>query len=72
MFPLDRAQLTKADRWGLADWLAEKRLPQVNEKSKRVVPSRTVYARFWKRGIDIAVSGVALIVTLPINAVVRS
>lgn len=66
---MDRSLLTKAQRWGLADWLAEKRLPQVNANSAPVVPSRTLYARFWKRGIDIVVSGVALVITLPVNAV---
>ena len=66
---MDRAELTKADRWGLASWLAEKRLAMVNEKSDPVVPSKTVYARFWKRGIDVVISAAALIITLPINCV---
>ena len=66
---MDRTLLTKAQRWELSDCLARDRLPSVNSACAPVHPSRTLYARFWKRGIDIVVSAVALIITLPINLV---
>ena len=66
---MDRRNLTKAQRWEIADKLAAERLPIVNSLSKHVSPSRTLYARFVKRGIDLVVSAMALIITLPINAV---
>lgn len=66
---MDRHELTKAQRWALADYLATEHLPEVNRNSVSVIPSRTFYARFVKRALDIAVSGVALIVTSPINLV---
>lgn len=66
---MDRAKLTKAQRWELADRLAEERLPIVNAQCKDVVPSDNLYARYGKRVLDIAVSGVALIVTFPVNLI---
>ena len=51
----------------IADWLAEDRLPAINASLEPVVPSKTLYARYGKRGIDIVVSSAALVVTLPIN-----
>ena len=62
-----RENLTKAQRWIIADRLAEERLPLINEGLSDVIPSRTLYVRFGKRVVDIAVSGTALVVTLPIN-----
>ena len=62
--------LTKAQRWALADKLAEDRLPLVNAALEEVVPADNFYARYGKRALDIVISGVALIVTLPINAVI--
>lgn len=64
-----KVELTKAQRWGLADKLAEERLPSINATLAPVLPSKTLYARIVKRGIDIVVSAVALVVTLPVNAV---
>ena len=65
---MDSEFLTKAQRWELADKLAEERLPRVNLLFEPVKPSRTLYARYIKRGIDVVVSAAALTVTLPINA----
>lgn len=62
-------ELTKALRWDIADRLAEDRLPLVNAISASVKPSNTLYSRYVKRGIDIVVSGAALLVTSPINIV---
>lgn len=66
---MDRDNLTKAQRWELADRLAEDRLPEINASLIDVVPKRGLYARYGKRLLDIVISSVALIVTLPINAV---
>lgn len=66
---MDRSGLTKAQRWEIADKLAAERLPMVNRLSEPIIPSRTLYARFVKRGIDLVVSAAALAITLPINAV---
>lgn len=65
----DRRQLTKAQRWTIADALAAERLPIIDAGLKEVHPSDTFYARHGKRLVDIAVSGAALIVTAPINLV---
>ena len=62
-------ELTKAQRWRLADILADERLPRVNKLHAAVKPSRTLYSRYIKRGIDIVVAVGALVITLPINAV---
>lgn len=64
-----REDLTKAQRWAVADKLAEDRLPMVNAMSKEVHPSNTLYARYGKRVLDVVISAAALIVTAPINAV---
>lgn len=61
--------LTKAQRWAVADKLAEERLSEVNRNSKPIVPSNTFYAKYAKRIIDIVVSGIALIFTFPFNLV---
>lgn len=64
---MDRAKLTKAMRWKIADWLAEDRLSAVNAVSEKVKPRDTFYVRYIKRIIDVAVSLLALIVTFIIN-----
>lgn len=65
---IDRKTLTKAQRWVIADRLAEDRLPVVNENSQSVKPSTTFYAKHGKRALDIIISGAAIAITLPINA----
>lgn len=40
------SDLTKAQRWALADRLAEERLPRVNASCKPVCPIDSVIARF--------------------------
>ena len=61
--------LSKAQRWAIADRLAEERLSKVNKISKPVVPSKTFYGTYIKRIIDIAVSTMALIIALPFNLI---
>ena len=67
---MDRALLSKAQRADLARRLAEERLTTVNQKCVPVHPRVSFYTRFVKRAIDIAVSLLALTVTLPINLVI--
>jgi len=67
---MDKSQLTKAQRWELADYLAETRLEKINKKVKPVKPASNLYSNYIKRLIDIAVSIVVLIITLPVNAVI--
>lgn len=50
--------------------LARDRLPQVNSKLDDVTPSRTIYARYVKRALDIVLSGIALVVCFPVNLVI--
>lgn len=66
---MKREDLTKAQRWAIADKLAKDRLPDINVVLDDVVPSRTLYARFGKRVLDIIVSACALIICLPINVI---
>lgn len=64
---MNRSEVTKAQRWAIADVLAEERLPIINDSLSDVIPSETVYARYVKRLLDIAISGSALLVFLPVN-----
>ena len=67
---MNKEDLTKAQRWEIADMLAADNLSIVDAKLDDVIPSSTWYVRYGKRVLDIAISGCALIVTLPINLVV--
>lgn len=62
--------LTITQRRELADRLAADRLPEINAHCREVVPSRTIYARYIKRWIDIVISFLALVITLPINLII--
>lgn len=50
--------------------LKEENLSFVNENDERVVPRKNFYTKYVKRCIDIVVSAVALVVTLPVNVVI--
>lgn len=63
-------ELTTEQRRKLAILLAEERLPIINQKLSTVQPSKTLYARYIKRVIDVIVSGIGLLVTLPINCLI--
>lgn len=67
---MDRWSLTKDMRWYVADRLAEDMLPIVNAASVPAHPRNTFYTKYGKRLLDIAISFVALIVSLPINLVI--
>lgn len=64
---MDRSKLNKEQRWKLADALAADRLPSINKRCGSVKVRKTFYTECVKRGIDIAVSGGALVITMPIN-----
>lgn len=66
---MDRSKLTKDQRWAIADRLAEERLSAIDETLDDVVPSKTLYARFVKRALDVAISACALVVCSPVNAI---
>lgn len=61
--------LTKKQRWAIADKLAEERLPIVNEKCKKVKVSNTIYSKYIKRLLDVFISIIVIAVTLPLNIV---
>ncbi len=63
-------ELTKAERWKIAEWIAEDRLPEINSAVTAAKPRKSFYTAYVKRLIDIAVSLVVLIITLPINLLV--
>lgn len=67
---MEKSELTKQMRWEIADRLAEERLPLVNSLGKKVAPKNTIYTNIIKRIIDIVISMMALILTLPINLVI--
>lgn len=63
-------KLTVDQRRKLAKLLAEERLPIVNQRLSTVQPSQTIYARYIKRLIDVFISAVGLLLTLPINFII--
>ncbi len=63
----DIDKLTKAERWKIADWIAEDRLPRINSFVTSVKPKKSFYGKYIKRLIDIVVSFTVLIISLPIN-----
>ena len=62
--------LSVAQRRELAERLAADRLLEIDRQCREVVPSRTLYARYIKRWIDVVVSLLALVITLPINLLI--
>lgn len=67
MLEMNYSELTKSQRWELADKLAATRLPDLNLTLEDPVPNENIYSKHIKRMVDVVVSGVALVVTLPIN-----
>lgn len=62
--------LTKEMRWEIAEQLAAERLGNINEKLEDVIVPDTFYVKHGKRFIDIIISLVAVIVSLPINLLI--
>ena len=68
---MDRAGITRKQRCEIADRLAKERLEYVNEHCETVnISKHKFYIRYVKRMIDIVISLIALIVTLPINLLI--
>lgn len=67
---MDKNSFTKAMRWDLADWLKETRLDKINQMCQPVNPQNTFYVRYGKRVLDLIISGLALVITLPVNLVI--
>ena len=67
---MEKSKLTKQMRWEIAERLAEERLNQVNMLCKKVVPRDGIYTRYVKRLLDIVISIIALVITLPINLLI--
>lgn len=68
---MDKNNLTKAQRLEIAEWLAEERLEYINAQCKAVnLSTHKIYIKYVKRIIDIFVSLLALIITLPINLLI--
>ena len=67
---MDRSNLTKEQRWRIADRLAADRLGRINQNEPPVTVRKTFYSEYIKRGIDILVSGAALVITLPVNLII--
>lgn len=53
----------------IAEVLAAERLPCVNALVEEAVPTDGLYVRYGKRALDVAISALALAVTLPLNLV---
>ena len=62
-------KLTKKQRWAIAEKLAEDRLPGINQKCEEIHSPKTFYSVIGKRIIDIVISSVVLVITLPINVI---
>ena len=62
-----RDDLTKAMRWEIAEQLAEDRLEQINKSLDDVKVKDSFYTRHGKRLLDIILSLIAIIITLPIQ-----
>jgi lipopolysaccharide/colanic/teichoic acid biosynthesis glycosyltransferase len=67
---MEKKELTKAMRWKIADYMAKDRLDEINKKVEEVKVKDTIYTRYIKRIIDIIISLIACIVTLPINLII--
>ncbi len=65
-----KSELTKAQRWELADHLAETRLDEINKWVEEIKPASNVYSKYIKRLFDIILSALVLLITFPLNLVI--
>ena len=63
-------KLNDTERLIIAQYIAEANLSYTNRISSPVTPKYSLYANYIKRGIDIVVSGILLLITLPINLLI--
>lgn len=64
---IEREKLTRSMKWELAEKLASENLDKVNRNCPKIFFSETLYSRYIKRILDISVSFISLMLTLPIN-----
>lgn len=64
------SELGKDERWAVADYLAAERLPEIDRDYTEVHTVRSFYSIYVKRILDILLSGIALLLTLPINLII--
>lgn len=65
---MDRKDLTKAQRWEIANRLVIDRMGIVNQLHEEAHPRmNTFYSKYGKRILDILISGLVLIIVFPIN-----
>lgn len=67
---INRDELTQATRWMIADRLAQERLPMVDMYTEEHEIKENFYSKYGKRMIDILISVLALLFTLPINILI--
>ena len=65
----DSQQWIRSDESELAEKLRIENMTHANDVQPKVYPKSTFYSKHVKRAIDILISGIALLVSLPINAV---
>ena len=63
-------EFSDLERKIIAGYYKEDNLAHTNEISKPVTVSRTFYSKYIKRLIDILISGLILLVTIPINLII--
>lgn len=66
----DASVLSRTDLAEIAGYIRRDNLETVNQKVSAVKAKDTFYTRYGKRALDILVSGLALLVTAPINLVI--
>ena len=62
--------LTPEERGFIAEYVRQHNLPHINETQKPVVPKDSFYVRYVKRILDIVMSLLGIVVTLPVNLVI--
>lgn len=67
---MNKLEITQRQRWEIAERLARERLPIVNKLCEEVKFHETIYTKYIKRFIDILLSLIAIIITLPINLII--
>ena len=66
----DAILLSRPDLAEIASYIKRDNLEEVNKTVKAVKKKDTFYTRYGKRAIDIVLSGIALLITSPINLVI--
>ncbi len=65
----EKLNLVQSDEQRIVDFLRERNLYRVNRESKPVMPRNTIYTRYVKRLLDLAIAIPAFIFFLPFNLI---